>query len=80
MTKFYYICRQHFSGKENKEYFIINFYSEDDDCIINSFVEQSVFNNYNNVKPFTEISNNKVSVVRTKNKYGQIVVSYKINN
>lgn len=80
MEKFYYICRANFTGKDNVDFYTIDFYVEEIDCVVKNYVSKQVYNNYNNVARFSEISKNKIAVEKRKNKYNQIVVSYKIIN
>lgn len=68
------------SNKKNKDYFTIRFYIEDIKRSILVYVDESVYDNYNNSKFGDIIPDSKVKKTELVNQYGQVVVSYKLIN
>lgn len=76
-----YVERNYFhSNKNKKDYFTIRIYIEDIKRSILIFVDDNVYDNYNNSKFGDNIPDNKVKKSETVNQFGQVVVSYKLIN
>lgn len=73
-----YICRKHFQSKEHKHYFIIKVYNDLIDDVVDYWVDEKVYNNYDKYKHNDIIDSANFEKTTYQNRYGCIVSNYKL--
>lgn len=65
-------------SREKKHYFVVVVYNDLVNDVMNCFVDEKIYNNYDKIEPFTHIDDNNFEKTSYQNRYGSVVSSYKL--